>query len=320
MIKKIKRNIEKVYDACLQLLTIFERLEDLQESVARIEARQLDKLQSSNIQDYEFKAFSQNGEDGIIQFLIDKVDIVNHTFVEFGVHNYTESNTRFLLKNNKWSGLVIDGSQKNIDAIRSSSLYWRYNLKADCAFINKENINEIISRNGLKGDIGVLSVDIDGNDYWVWQAIDCINPRIVICEYNSLFGPSAKVTIPYDKNFVYAQAHYSTLYWGASISAFNHLAKLKGYTLVGSNSNGNNIFFVRNDLRGSLKTLNPEEAYVQSTFRTSRDPQGNLTFLDFDASLRLIADLPLIDVSSDKTVNVGSLKTEYEVNSHNEIL
>jgi hypothetical protein len=113
-----------------------------------------------------------------------------------------------------------------------------------------------------------------------------------------LFGSSARVSIPYDENFSYSKAHYSTLYWGASIGAFNYLANVKGYSLVGSNSNGNNIFFVRNDLLGSLPKMTPEKAYVKSSYRTSRDLQGSLTFLDRDQAFELIADLPLKEVST----------------------
>jgi hypothetical protein len=286
------------------LSSISDRVEDLQQAVGRIENRQLKNIESLNLEDYEFKVYSQNGEDGIIQFLLDHILIEKKIFVEFGVHNYIESNTRFLIKNDNWSGLVIDGSPKNVDFIKADPLYWQRNLKAECAFIHRDNINSLIKKSGLYGDIGILSIDIDGNDYWVWQAIDCVNPRIVICEYNSLFGPSARISIPYDENFSYSKAHYSTLYWGASIGAFNYLANTKGYSLVGSNSNGNNIFFVRNDLLGSLPKMTPEAAYVKSTFRTSRDPQGSLTFLDMNQAFVLIADLPLKEVDTGKSTTL----------------
>lgn len=173
----------------------------------------------------------------------------------------------------------MDSSPKNIEYIKKDLIYWRYNLKAECAFITAENINSIILKNGISGDIGLLSIDVDGNDYWVWKAINSISPRIVICEYNSLFGPKAKVTIPYDKDFERTRAHYSNLYFGASLAALESLAKEKGYSLVGSNSAGNNAFFVRNDVMGDLKMLSAEEAYIEVKFRESRHEKGNLTFL-----------------------------------------
>ena len=209
-----------------------------------------------------------------------------------------ESNTRFLLKHNNWSGLVIDGDPKNIEHIKSDQLFWRHRLHADCSFVTRENINAIITRNGIAGDIGLLSVDIDGNDYWVWEAINCINPCVVVCEYNGLFGPSAKLSTRYAPDFLYSKAHYSTLFCGASLAAFHHLGMNKGYSLVGSNTGGNNAFLVRNDVLGTLKKLTPQEAYVPYSFRTSRDRKGNLTFLNFDECVELIADLVLVDVST----------------------
>ena len=138
------------------------------------------------------------------------------------MENYTEANTRFLLVNNNWSGLVLDGSSENIEYIKHDMhVFYAHNLKAQSVFITLDNINEVITRNGITGDIGILSVDIDGNDFWIWEAIDCISPRIVICEYNSIFGANAKVSTPYKADFYRGTAHFSNVYYGASISAFN---------------------------------------------------------------------------------------------------
>ena len=289
------------------------RMEDLQVAVGRIEQRQTASLASDTIHGNEFKVFSQTGEDGVIQFLLRHLDVPNRVFVEFGVHDYTESNTRFLLKNNNWSGLVMDGSAKAIDYIRNDPFFWLHNLKTECAFIDRDNVNDLISRNGIHGDIGILSVDIDGNDYWVWEAIDCVSPRIVICEYNSLLGPFRNVATLYDKSFVSTLAHFSGLYWGASIGAFHYLGRRKGYSLVGSNAAGNNIFFVRDDVVRGLPTYSPEQAYVRSQFRISRVPHGTLSYLDFETGLRLIADLQLCEVDTGKTVRVSDVTAEYAI-------
>lgn len=284
-----------------------ERIDTMQKAIGRIENRQLNRQSSTSFHDHEFKVFSQWGEDGVIQFLVNQINITNKVFIEFGVQNYTESNTRFLLQNDNWSGLVIDGSEDNINFIKNDPIYWRHNLKAECAFIDRCNINDLIRSNGISGDIGLLSVDIDGNDYWVWEAIDSVNPSIVICEYNSLFGPTAKVSIPYDKDFVRTTAHYSNLYYGASISALTSLAERKGYSLLGSNKAGNNIFFVRNDLIGELATSRPEEAYVKAQFRESRDINGKLSFLDFEQRLELIMELVIYDLVTGKNVKIKDL-------------
>jgi len=303
----IIKKLIKIYLSISEIFSLPKRIYDLQQAIGRIEMRQLSLENSNDIHINEFKVSSQNGEDGIIQFLLRKTDMKNKIFVEFGVHDYAESNTRFLLVNNGWSGLIIDGSSKNVERIKHDEIYWKHDLNVEHAFIDKDNINELISRNSVSGDIGILSIDIDGNDYWIWNAIECINPRIVICEYNSLFGSNKKVTTIYDKSFVITKAHFSGLYWGASIAAFDYLAKKKGYSLVGSNTAGNNVFFVRNDVLGSLPTYTPEQAYVKSQFRISRDANGNLTFLDFDAGLRVIENMPLYEVDTETKIKVGDI-------------
>jgi hypothetical protein len=284
-----------------------QRIEDIQQALGRIELRQLQQSPSSSLQENEFKVFSQWGEDGIIQYLLANVEIPNPVFVEFGVGDYRESNTRFLMRHNNWKGLVIDGSARNMQRLANSSLFWQHDIKADIDFITRDNINSIIRRNDISGDIGLLSVDIDGNDYWVWEAIDCINPRIVICEYNSLFGPNAAVTTPYQPDFQIFRAHYSGLYWGASVAGFDNVARKKGYSLVGSNSAGNNIFFVRNDVLGRLKPLTPSQAHVTSRFRISRDQSGALSMLDAAAGLDLIKNMPLVNVATGSTAPVSQL-------------
>lgn len=251
---------------------------------------------SAALEDAEFRVFSQWGEDGIIQHLISRVSIERRIFVEFGVENYVESNTRFLLTNKKWSGLVMDGSPENIAYIKQDVIYWATNLRAECAFIDKHNINQLLMSNGITGDIGLLSVDIDGNDYWVWEAIDAVSPRIVVCEYNSQFGPDAEVTTPYDRAFVRSDAHYSYIYYGASVSALTALANRKGYSLVAGNKAGNNVFFVRNDVLGDLQVKTPREVYQRAAFREFHDEQGHLTFDDFETRLRKIGDLPVYDL------------------------
>lgn len=204
--------------------------------------------------------------------------------------------------NNNWSGLVLDGNPSNVANIRSQDIYWRYNLKAECAFITRDNINNIIADAGLQGEVGLLSVDIDGNDYWVWEAINCIRPAIVICEYNAIFGGKAKVSIPYAPDFMRQKYHYSYLYFGASLGALCHLGKKKGYSLVTVNSGRNNAFFVRNDLLGDIPEKTAEELFQPFQFRESRNQQGQLTFLDYAQAQLLLADMPLIDVTTGEIV------------------
>lgn len=262
-----------------------------------------------DIKEAEFKVFSQFGEDGILQYLIRKTGIGPElrTFVEFGVETYEEANTRFLLVNDNWSGLVIDGSPASISQVRESSIYWRNGLTAIAAFIDAENINQLIGDNGFCGEIGLLSIDIDGNDYWVWDRIDVINPIIVVVEYNSVFGPEHAITIPYDPSFIRSAAHSSYLYWGASLKALSLVADRKGYALVGSNSAGNNAFFVRRDRLNDLKELTPAAAYVESKFKESRDCNGHLTFLTGERRLEEIRAMPVYDILRGEVVALSEL-------------
>lgn len=257
-----------------------------------------------DIRDAEFKVFSQFGEDGILQYLIRQTRISHelHTFVEFGVETYDEANTRFLLINDNWRGLIMDGCDDNIAKVKESPIYWRHAVTAVAAFIDAENINRLIADAGFAGEIGILSVDIDGNDYWVWDRIDVVNPIIVVAEYNSVFGPDLAVTVPYDPNFVRGKAHHTNLYWGCSLRALKSLADKKGYALVGSNNAGNNAFFVRRDRLYDLKELSVDSAYVESRFRESRDASGALTFLSGRARFDAISSLPVHDLENNVIV------------------
>ncbi len=274
-------------------------VERLQLGVGRQESRTVGSAHYERLRDAEFRVFSQFGEDGIIQYLLARVPIENDTFIEFGVEDYSESNTRFLLCNDNWRGLILDGGTAHIEFVRLNDLGWQHTLDARSVFITRDNINQTIADAGISGDIGLLSVDIDGNDYWVLDAIDVVRPRILVTEYNSTFGPDAAVSVPYDPAFDRTTAHHSTLYWGASLAAFCLAAGRKGLAFIGSNSAGNNAFFVRRDLLGDLKELTPKEGWVDARFRESRDQDGKLTYAGPRADrISAMADMPLVDVAT----------------------
>jgi hypothetical protein len=266
--------------------------------------QRINQSQYKKLSDFEFKIFSQWGEDGIIQYLVNNVEIRNETFIEFGVENYEEANTKFLLMRNNWSGFVIDSSEKNVESIKNSELCWRHDLKYKMAFITAENINELIKEQNISGEIGILSIDIDGNDYWIWGKIAVVDPVIVIVEYNSVFGKDAAVTTPYDPKFERHKQHYSGLYWGASLGAFIHLAEKKGYGFVGSNSAGNNAFFVRKDRLGNIKTMTVSEGYVESKFRDSRNKDGELDFASGKDRYEKIRGLKVFDVVQNAMISL----------------
>lgn len=256
-----------------------------------------------SIQDVEFRVFSQMGDDGIIQFLINKIDIPHKTFVEFGVESYIESNTRFLLANNNWSGLVIDGSKENIDYIEKDVITWRHDLYTKHSFITKDNINTLISegflQKGYDKEIGLLSVDIDGNDYWIWKAIDVVNPVIVIAEYNSVFGYEKAWTIPYKEDFVRKSNSKEYQYYGSSIKAYCLLAEEKGYHFIGCNKAGNNSYFIRKDKLSYFKPLTAAEGFADATFRECADENG--VKVGGARRVSLIKGLPVVNIETGET-------------------
>lgn len=292
-------------------LRAFSRLpEDIVEAkmmTARLLINQIKgSVAVSSFADVEFKVFSQFGDDGIIQYLIHRVGIPPslRTFVEFGVEDYSESNTRFLLMNDNWRGLIMDGSGSHMRRVRHTRYYWKHDLRAVAAFVTRDNIDELIGGNGFHGEIGLLSIDIDGNDFWVWQRLSVVRPWIVVAEYNSVFGAEHAVSIPYDPKFTRARAHYSNVYWGCSLRALDLIARQKGYVFVGCNSAGNNAYFVLKEHLGELMGVQPEQGYVAARFRESRDRAGNLTFASPADALRAIADMKICDVERDREMKI----------------
>ena len=283
-----------------------QRLDAVRAQVGGLESRLLRTAEPAGVHEAEFRVFSQFGEDGIIQYLVQRVPIENKVFVEFGVEDYSESNTRFLLVHDNWRGLVMDGGDSHLAFLRRTGLDWRHDIEAKVAFVDRDNINGLIASAGIRGDIGLLSVDIDGNDYWVLEAIEVVSPRILVAEYNSNFGPEAAVAVPYDPAFERGRAHWSNLYWGASLSALDGLARRKGYALVGGNSAGNNAFWVRDDALGEVPRVTVAEAYAVSRFRESRDESGALTYVrDQRARLAIIRNMPLWDVEAERSVTIA---------------
>ena len=250
------------------------------------------KKNESNISSYEFSIFSQWGDDGIIDYLINNLDIKNKSFIEFGVQDYTECNTKFLLMNKNWKGLIIDEAENLINKIKNSDIYWRFDLTATKSFITKNNINNIFKDNNFVGPIGLLSIDIDGNDYWIWDSINCVDPEIVIIEYNSRLGFEKAITIPYREDFERKKAHYSNIYYGASLKALINLGKKKNYIFIGCNSAGNNAYFIKSNLENSkIKEIKIKDGFVRSKFRESRDENGNKNYLNFEEEKKILNNL-----------------------------
>jgi hypothetical protein len=281
--------------------------DEMRLAIGRLETHLLDVRKPTKLEDTEFKVFSQFGEDGIIQHLVREVNPAETTFVEIGTGDYRESNTRFLLQNNNWRGVVIDGGEEHVKFVLGSGLSWRQDVEPVSAFVTRDNVNDLISSNGLSGKIGLLSIDVDGIDYWLWDTIDVVDPAIVVSEYNALWGPDAPITVPYDPGFVNSEKHYSQLYFGTSLGALVHQATKRGYRFVGCASNGANAFFVREDVAGDLPAQTARSGFRESRFLTGRNEDGTLSRERSVAKrIALIGHLPVIDVTTGEETTVAA--------------
>lgn len=238
-----------------QLLVIAHHTYDQMLAMRRMDAERyrLQELATPRYADpkrlirHGFKVYSQSDEDGIIQEIFNRIGATNRVFVEFGVETGVECNTVKLLTEG-WSGLWIDGSQEHVDEMRKAfgPRVSAGQLKLRENIVTAENINALIEQGGITGDIDLLSIDIDNNDYWVWKAIKVIRPRVVVIEYNATLRPPMSLVVPYDP----VRRWDGTNFFGASLEALVRLGRDKGYRVVGCNYTGVNAFFVREDVAG----------------------------------------------------------------------
>jgi hypothetical protein len=276
-----------------------DRNDDVRLALGSLECRLQEVAAPRTLNDAEFKVFSQFGEDGAIQFLLRHVEVPSTAFVEIGVESYRESNTRFLALHDNWRGLALDGNRDHVDFIERGDLGWRADVTPVQGFVTADNLNTLLKTHGFDGELGLLSIDVDGMDYWLLEALEAARPAILVVEFNANFGDTHRVTVPYSPDFVCGEAHWSMQYFGASLAALEQLAAGKGYSLVGATKNAVNAFFVRNDLLGDLETTSAAQAWRPSRFLSSRDEAGALTRVrDHRERLRLIRDLPLLDLDS----------------------
>ncbi len=206
----------------------------------------------NDINKYEYKKTSQNNEDGIIEFIINKIGLKKINFVEIGFDFYQNNSLNFLGKVNK--GLFIDGSEDKVIKLKSitSLLYPFNNINVVKKLINKDNLNLIIDDHfDNDEEIDFLSIDVDGNDYYLFENLK-IKPKFICIEYNFLFGPDVKCSVTYDKNFTW---EIGSTYFGASLNSLCELAKRKGYYLIALESHCVNAFFIRSDLKNNFEII-----------------------------------------------------------------
>jgi len=201
-----------------------------------------------------FRLSSQSQEDGLTLALLSEVGVTCRRFVEIG-SGLSGGNSGFLARECGWSGLMVDGHEGHMAQVGR-----RFpTVRAVAAWVTRDNINELIAANGCTGEVDLFSLDLDGTDYWIWEAMTACSPRLVILEYNSMFGPDRSVTIPYDPKFDRHRHH--TTYYGASLTALTRLSARKGYRLVAVEPNGVNAFFLRNDLAPHIPSCEPARVF-----------------------------------------------------------
>jgi cell fate (sporulation/competence/biofilm development) regulator YlbF (YheA/YmcA/DUF963 family) len=223
-----------------------ERLEQHLAEIASDSRRQQDRtrwLQAQDLRAYERRVHSPNGEDGIIQEILHRIGVEARYFVEFGVKSGTESNCARLVLHENWIGLFVESDhvkfQQLTDCYHSS-----WGVRCLGATVSSRNIEHLLAENGVPFNLDVLSINIDGNDYWVWNALNRWRPRLIVIGYNSHFPPSKKWVMQENLDHKWD----GTSYYGASLASLTALGRKKGYTLVATDSSGRSAFFVRDDL------------------------------------------------------------------------
>jgi len=221
------------------------------------------------LSDTGFRVFSQFEEDGKLLFIFSLIGMDNKQFIEIGSDDGINSNCANLYFNFGWYGMFIDCNWWSIKrGIKFYNKYpnpWQYKPKFVCEKVTRENVNQLIGKNGFRGEIGLLSIDIDGNDYWVWDALSIIDPKVVIIETHNEFGLN-DIVVPYESNLNYPRKH--PFYHGASPVAMVNLAVKKGYRLVGANDLGFNFIFIKNGIGDDLiPEVNVESVLVHPSVK-----------------------------------------------------
>jgi hypothetical protein len=244
----------------------------------------------AGLERHEYSLFSQNGEDGIIRFLFSEIGFESRRFVEFGF-GPVQCNSLRLILHEGFKGLLMDGSQENCDFFnRAAAGRGLDGVEAVPAFLDRENLNRIIADHGIEGEIDFLSLDVDGNDYWLWEALECVSPRVACIEYNAGIGPALSWTVRYDPEFERYAKHPSGFFHGASLRALESLGRRKGYRLIGSDSTGTNAFFLRDDIDApQISTVTAEEAWR---------PHANWLGRGFSEAeqLQIMQNMPYVEV------------------------
>ncbi len=262
----------------------------------------------NKLSDVDYKIFSQNGEDGILDYLLYQLKIEKPKYIEIGVGDYTESNTRFIFERCSPKGTVVDCLENLEEKIKKNFSLWKSELKIVNDFVNPNNIIKIMREADTLNNLDIFSLDIDGIDYWILKELPKDFSKIAIVEFNPIFGKNLKVSVPNIINFDRKKYHYSNLCFGMSLQAAIEIMNEKNFYFVGTNLLRNNAFFVSKNYKKEkyFKNLmiNNIENSTDANFTESRDIKGNLNFLNYQKRVKEILECEVIDLSVNSNTKI----------------
>jgi len=258
------------------------------------------------LNDIEYKVFSQSGEDGIIDFLLNSLKIVKPKFVEIGVGDYSESNTRFIYERCSPKGLIIDCLNGFEKKVLSNIKIWTGDLKIIENYVSDKNVLDLLEKNNFINDVDLFSLDVDGIDYWILQELPQNFSKIAIIEFNANFGEELEVTVPNLEKFDRTKYHYSNLCFGMSLKAAINIMDKKNYYFIGTNLMRTNAFFIsksfsKNEYFPQIK-VDDISKISDVNFRESRDKSGRLNFLSGKEKIKEIRECEVVDLSNQNKI------------------
>ena len=264
-----------------------------------------------SLNELDFKVFSQNGEDGILDYLLLKLNIEKPKFLEIGVGDYSEANTRFIFDRCSPKGTIIDCIENFETKVKKNIKLWRGELEIINKNIDSTNIKDVIENKKIFSNLDLFSLDIDGIDYWVLDKLPKKFSKIAVIEFNPVFGHKFKVTVPNIKNFNRKEYHYSNLCFGMSLMALIDLMEKKNFYFLGTNLFRNNAFFVSNEYSKDnyFQNLTSDNIknHTMANFTESRDLKGNLNYLLGEKKLNEIKDCKLTDLENNQEKKIREI-------------
>jgi hypothetical protein len=257
--------------------------------------------------DSEVRIFSQNGEDGILNYICEMMNLPKPSMIEIGAGNLNECNSRYLAEHRCANVLAVDARKDLANMAKKLLIATKTNIQVLNTWVTTENINSIIEL-GMSnfGTVDILSIDIDGNDYWVLNSAKLDGIKVIIVEFNPLLSLKDPVSVPMDESFDRSSKHYSWTYYGANLYAFVHLLTGKGFDFIGVSRNGSNAFFIESSSFSKFNHLEIDLALSSDVrARENRGKDGELTFVSGMNRVLLIKDQIVIDVRNGNQLTVG---------------